>query len=314
MVARRLVTIGFCLCIVTGMLAWTVDSMAQRRGRASRIQAKEAKTEVMKQLDEGMRLLKQKRVREFARELVVLDDVESLGEFVNELEGSNEKRERLAKLLSLFRSGTGTLTEDGVFELVVSVDDVDEEFLSSEKGTGLVTQKEDAALGDNGFGADLKSAVQQGLEVLQQEQHKQFILGMFPESELKRLGENPREMDVLVERLMTYPVLGETMERELGVLLKLEPKYEQDGAVAVFTLPADASMRNQLSHRFNKIGPSYERTVKFELQHGHWRFFDSGKAIAREREQQLKGRTYDGMLVLPWENVNGVWKISEFPL
>lgn len=225
------------------------------------------------------------------------------------LKSSPDEASRMALVLALFDDSEIHTSADGNAAVMLVTSPKDLKKYQPEKtanGTKLAAE---------GLGNDLKKAIQSGLELLEEGDLEEFVDRLLPESETKRLQKNNGKKK-LVKQLTDYPMLVQFMKADLQKLSKLTPKLEEDDSVAVFQLPGDPNLGDALrqsSRVFAKMPNPPTRTIKFELQHGHWRFFDGGKKINSEIERQEYGLPSSGKLQLKWRLTNSGWKIERMP-
>lgn len=291
---------------------FTSELSGQNRRPSSRAAAaakKKAVASIQEEFQELLTAAKAGKTDQVGDAFVQTDPLAD-GSLAKTLASSKTELARFVKVITLFDDAAVHLSENRneavmVTELPKNTDDLQPP--KSDKPAVA-----NAAVNNDGLGNDLKKALQDALALLEAGKTEAFVDNMMPDSERKRLsvGEKKKE---LITRIEKYPMVSQFMRMDLKQLATLTPKIENDGTVAVFKLPGNKNLGDALRNNYSKMPDPPTRTIKFELQNGHWRFFDSGKLVNAEIERQEFGMPSGGALKLRWQKTATGWKVDRLP-
>lgn len=162
-----------------------------------------------------------------------------------------------------------------------------------------------------GYGNDLAAAISTARSDLAAGDAEKFATGMFPPSTIAMIKAEGR-WDSTLEQLAADAPRAAAVVKDLQVLETLKPVI--DGDTATFTLDRIVTKVNRNGGESFKDG---ERTIRFSLIDGDWRFFDNTRDVASridaalDREMpEVEGRS----LELRLQKVGSDWRLMTFPV
>ncbi len=157
--------------------------------------------------------------------------------------------------------------------------------------------------GMKGYGKNLKSVIQSGINDLREKKYSRFIENMFPIPEVLRLKQS-QLLDLTAQRFVDQPAMAELMLADLEAVVKLDLK------------PEGGLVRLALSGR-NK--DETKREVRFQQVAGSWRFFDQSTEIKARQDALLRieGQQMSDSAtpkpILKFERIREHWRLRELP-
>jgi hypothetical protein len=151
-----------------------------------------------------------------------------------------------------------------------------------------------------GYGDDLKAALNKAVASLEAGQIENYLRAMLPVSELKL--NDPAD---LAKRLKQSTAVTKQMIADMKLLAGKIPKMEQGGTLAEFEVVVESPK----VRRGDRQPKPVTRVFKFQKTGGHWRLFDNTTAM-QKTSHGLSRKLTQTTDTLTLEKIGNQWRIS----
>jgi hypothetical protein len=163
-----------------------------------------------------------------------------------------------------------------------------------------------------GWGSDLPKVITGAIAALDDGETKAFVANMFPASELRH-PDAAAHLVRLEATLKSQPIMITQMKSDLALLDGAIPKMEDEGKTAVFEIAGKAAEIGRTRYKVKLPN----RTFKFQLVEGSWRFYDHSPQLHAEIARQsaltppdLRSRQFEGEYI-QLERLGDAWRLGE---
>ncbi|MBW3541531.1 MAG: hypothetical protein KY476_14785 [Planctomycetes bacterium] len=251
--------------------------------------------EVTAALDDAIRLLDQKRYREF---LEYYAPVETLREL---------RRTRDFDLAAQDLGAPGVAAELlTTLRKARAVTPVHDELLAHASFTVELTADERAGpSGDDppaaptgivldGYPGDLPDVLDAAIATLENGEYRTFVLQFYPHDVVKRLIHHDK-LDSLTSRFAERPEMAESMIADLRALKDIQPKLDKNAALATYALPGG------------------KEPIRLQKTAGTWRLYDEATAVYREISRLESLKPPATTVTIVFERLGDRWRLLQVP-